>query len=156
MAERSFKNIGTAVTQLQATRPAAQTFPIGIKTPMEFGGNGNPYKMHTSIADQINDNLRNMILTNQGERLGKYDYGANLRQILAEFSTNADVETIAMQSIMSTVEKYMPFVSLDTFEMQNLPSTRNGQAKFQIDIGYSVSRVGANNQKLKIILEVMG
>lgn len=156
MAERSFKNIGTAVTQLQSARPAAQTFPIGIKTPMELGGNGNPYKMHTSIADQINDNLRNLILTNQGERLGKYDYGANLRQILAEFSTNPDVETIAMQSIMATVEKYMPFVSLDTFEMKNLPSTRNAQAKYQIDIGYSVSRVGANNQKLKIILEVMG
>ena len=85
---------------------------------MELGGNGNPYKMHTSIADQINDNLRNMILTNQGERLGKYDYGANLRQILAGFSTNPEVETIVMQSIMATVEKYMPFVSLDTFEIQ--------------------------------------
>ena len=85
MAERSFKNIGTTTTQLQVSRPAAQTFPIGIKTPMEFGGNGNPYKMHTSVPDQINDNLRNMILTNRGERLGKYDYGANLRQILADF-----------------------------------------------------------------------
>lgn len=156
MAERSFKNIGTTVTQLQSTRPATQVFPIGIKTPMELGGNGNPYKMHTSVADQINDNLRNMILTNYGERLGKYDYGANLRQILADFSTNADVETVVMQSIMSTVEKYMPFISLNTFEMQNLPSTRSAQAKFQINIGYSVPKIGANNQKLKIILEVMG
>ena len=156
MAERSFKNIGTMTTQLQVTRPAAQTFPIGIKTPMEFGGNGNPYKMHTSVPDQINDNLRNMIFTSRGERIGKYDYGANLRQILADFATNIDVETLAMQSIMATVEKYMPFISLDTFEMQNIPSTRNAQAKFQIDIGYSVAKIGANNQKLKIILEVMG
>lgn len=156
MAERSFKNIGTTLSQLQTTRPAAQTYPIGIKTPMSLGGNGNPYVMHTSVSEQVNDNLRNMILTNRGERLGKYDYGGNLRQILADFSTNTDVETIAMQSIMSTVEKYMPFVSLDTFEMQNLPSTRNAQAKYQINIGYSVPKIGANNQKLKIILEVMG
>jgi phage baseplate assembly protein W len=123
---------------------------------MSLGGNGNPYVMHTDVAEQVNDNLRNMILTNRGERLGKYDYGGNLRQILADFSTNTDVETIAMQSIMSTVEKYMSFVSLDTFEMQNLPSTRNAQAKYQISIGYSVPKIGANNQKLKIILEVMG
>ena len=121
MAERSFKNIGTTVAQLQTTRPSVQSFPIGIKTPMELNGNGNPYKMHTSVSEQINDNLRNLILTNRGERLGKYDYGANLRQILADFSTNTDVETPAMQSIMSTVEKYMTFITLDTFEMHNLP-----------------------------------
>jgi hypothetical protein len=50
----------------------------------------------------------------------------------------------------------MPFVTLDTFDMQNLPSTRNGQAKFQIMVNYSVPKIGANNQKVKIILEVMG
>lgn len=156
MAERSFKNIGTSITQLQTSRPPVQTFPIGIKTPMELGGNGNPYKMHTTLPEQISDNLRNMILSNHGERLGKYDYGANLQQLLADFANNTDAETAAMQSIMSTVEKYMPFISLDTFEMQYLPSTRNAQAKFQINIGYSVSKIGASNQKLKIILEVIG
>jgi phage baseplate assembly protein W len=95
-------------------------------------------------------------MTNWGERLGLYDYGGNLRQILADYATNTDLETSVMQSIMRTVEKYMPFVTLDTFDMQNLPSTRNGQAKFQIMVNYSVPKIGANNQKVKIILEVMG
>ena len=120
MAERSFKNIGTTTAQLRTLAPAVPVFPIGIKTPMTLGGNGNPYQMHTSVADQVQDNLRNMILTNYGERLGLYDYGGNLRSILAEYTTDTDVETIAMQSIMRTVEKYMPFVTLDTFDMQNL------------------------------------
>jgi phage baseplate assembly protein W len=156
MAERSFKNIGTTVTQLRTATPAVPVFPIGIKTPMSLGGNGNPYQMHTSVAEQVQDNLRNMIMTNWGERLCLYDYGGNLRLILADYATNTDIETTAMQSIMRTVEKYMPFVTLDTFDMQNLPSTRNGQAKFQIMVNYSVPKIGANNQKVKIILEVMG
>jgi phage baseplate assembly protein W len=156
MAERSFKNIGTTVTQLSTTKPTVPVLPVGIKTPMTLGGNGNPYQMHTSVAEQVQDNLRNMIMTNWGERLGLYDYGGNLRQILADYATNTDLETSVMQSIMRTVEKYMPFVTLDTFDMQNLPSTRNGQAKFQIMVNYSVPKIGANNQKVKIILEVMG
>ena len=156
MSERSFKNIGTTVTQLRSATTATPVFPIGIKTPMSLGGNGNPYQMHTSVAEQVQDNLRNMIMTNWGERLGLYDYGGNLRLILADYSTNSDIETTVMQSIMRTVEKYMPFVTLDTFDMQNLPSTRNGQAKFQIIVNYSVPKIGANNQKVKIILEVMG
>ena len=156
MAERSFKNIGTTTGQLKAVTPTLPVYPIGIKTPMSLSGNGNPYQMHTSVDDQVKDNLRNMILTNWGERLGLYDYGANLRDVLADYSTNADLETSIMQSILRTVEKYMPFVTLDTFSMENLPSTRNGQAKIQILINYSVSKIGASNQNVKIILEVMG
>lgn len=156
MAERSFKNIGTTTAQLQTLAPAIPVFSIGIKTPMSLGGNGNPYKMHTSLSEQIQDNLRNLIMTNYGERLGLYDYGGNLRSILAEYTTDVDVQNIAMQSIMRTVEKYMPFVSLDTLDMQNLPSTRNGMAKYQILINYNVPKIGALNQRVKIILEVMG
>lgn len=156
MSERSFKNIGTTTTQLSAVTPAVPVYPIGIKTPMSFGGNGNPYRMHTSLISQIQDNLRNMLMTNYGERVGLYDYGANLRAILAEFTTDQDVETIAMQSIMRTVEKYMPYVSLDTFDMQFLPAERSGQAKYQIIVNFSVPKIGATNQKVKIILEVMG
>lgn len=156
MAERSFKNIGTTTAQLRAFAPATPVFPIGIKTPMALGGNGNPYQMNTSVADQVQDNLRNMILTNYGERLGLYDYGGNLRSILAEYSSSPDVDTVAMQSIMRTVEKYMPFISLDTFDIKNLPSARNGMAKYQILVTYNVPKIGAQNQRVKIILEVMG
>jgi phage baseplate assembly protein W len=155
MAERSFKNIGTTTAQLRAVAPTVSVLPIGIKTPMSFGNNGNPYQMNTSVADQVGDNLRNMILTNYGERLGLYDYGGNLRAILAEYTSNVDSETFVMQSIMRTVEKYMPFITLDTFDLQSLPTTRSGMSKFQIIVSYSVPKIGASNQKVKIILEVM-
>jgi phage baseplate assembly protein W len=156
MAERSFKSIGTTTQQLRQAATSVPVFPIGIKTPMSLGGNGNPYQMNTSVPVQVQDNLRNMIMTNYGERLGLYDYGGNLSAVLSEFTTGADVETVAMQSIMRSVEKYMPFVSLDTFDMQNIPSDRNGYAKYQIIVNYSVPKIGASNQKVKIILEVMG
>ena len=42
------------------------------------------FKMHFNSIDQVHDNLRNLILTNNGDRLGRYNFGANLQPILTE------------------------------------------------------------------------
>jgi phage baseplate assembly protein W len=156
MAERSFKNIGSTVAQIRAANPVFQETPIGIKTPMSFSAKGNPYQMNLNIADQIQDNLKNLLLTQWGERIGLYDYGANLRSVISEFTSINDIETPIMQSIVRAVEKYMPFVSLDTFDMQFLEPKQDGFARYQIIVNYSVPKLNEKNQKVKIILEVMG
>ena len=156
MAERSFKNVGSTVKQIQTASPVQQTFPIGIKTPMSLSTNGNPYTMNTSIAEQIQDNLRNLLLTNWGERIGIYKYGANLRSVLSEMSTTENIDSVVMKLINDAVSSYMPFVSLETFDMKFLPTDQNAQAKYQIIINYSVPKINAKNQKVKIILEALG
>ncbi len=54
--------------------------PIGIKTPLESGD--DIFKMHTNPIRQLTDNLRNLIMTNHGERLGIFDCGANLNSVV--------------------------------------------------------------------------
>lgn len=156
MAERSFKNVGSTVRQIQTASPVPQSLPIGIKTPMSLSTNGNPYTMTMTIADQIQDNLRNLLLTNWGERLGIYKYGANLRSVLAEMSTTENIDSIVMKLINDAVNEYMPFVTLETFDMKFLQSDLNAQAKYQITINYSVPKINVRNQKVKIILEALG
>lgn len=157
MAERSFKNIGTTIEQIRLSAPTVQEIPFGIKTPMSLSAKGNPYTMNTSVTAQIQDNLKNLLLTNWGERVGIYDYGANLRSVLAEYTNNSDVETIVMQSIVRAVDKYMSIVSLDTFDMEFLkPDEKCGLARYQIIVNYSIPKLNEKNQKVKIILEVMG
>ena len=53
--------------------------PIGLRTPLESGD--DIFKMHVDPVKQLSDNFRNLILTNHGERLGMFDYGANLNSI---------------------------------------------------------------------------
>lgn len=156
MAERSFKNVGSTVQQIKSASPAVQTFPIGIKTPMSLNANGNPYTMTTSVEEQIQDNLKNLLLTNWGERLGNYKYGANLRSLLAEASTIENLDGAVMKLITDAVDKIMPFVSLETMDMKFLPSDSKSQAKYQIIVNYSVPKINVRNQKVKIILEAMG
>ena len=156
MAQRSFKNVGSTLKQIQSSAPVEQTFPIGIKTPMSLNANGNPYTMNTSVESQIQDNLRNLLMTNWGERLGIYDYGANLRSLLSEMSNNTNIDNEVMRLINDAVSKFMPFISLETLDMKFLQSDRNSQAKYQIIVNYSVPRINARNQNVKIILEAMG
>ena len=156
MAQRSFKNVGPTLKQIQDAAPVTQTFPIGIKTPMSLSNNGNPYTMNTTIESQIQDNLKNLLMTNWGERLGIYDYGTNLRLLLADMSNDPNLDGEVMKLINNTVSKFMPFIALETFDMKFLPMDTKGQAKYQIIINYSVPKINARNQKVKIILEAIG
>ena len=89
---------------------------IGIKTPLQFGSsNGEIFSMNSTLSDQFADNLKNLILTNHGERLGIYDFGANLRELLTNYSTNEDFESQAIERITVAVNKWMPFISLLDF-----------------------------------------
>ena len=84
----------------------------GIKTPLQLGeGRSGIFQMHFNSVENIDDNLKNLILTNSGERLGNYGYGANLRPLVSELSHARldDFDTIAMESISRAVKKYMPF-----------------------------------------------
>ena len=50
--------------------------PIGIKTPIRLK-KGTLFDMSYEVSDQIADNLRNLLLTNKGERLGNPAFGTD-------------------------------------------------------------------------------
>lgn len=114
----SFKDVGTKGASRNALRTIRpDPLPIGIKTPLELDENGRGvFLMHYSLREQLADNLRNLVLSNHGERLGLYDFGANLRPLLTEWSNKEDFDKEAMRRISAAVSKYMSFVNLLGFE----------------------------------------
>ena len=97
----SFKSVGTKVKTEEEDTAILKKPPIGIKTPLSLDlGRQGLFEMHTDLAKQISDNLRNLILTNHGERLGFYDFGANLRTLVFELgSENADQKAMILSLI---------------------------------------------------------
>ncbi len=92
--------------------------PIGIKTPLEKGtlDSESLFKMHFNIVDQIKDNLKNLIMTQKGERLGFPDYGTRLRAIYSNTSITEDqMAEYASLEIKNAVESFMPNISLLEF-----------------------------------------
>ena len=76
--------------------------------------------MHTEIEDQVQDNLRNLLLTNKGERLGRFNYGGSLRELTYELLGNENYEGIIMARIKEAVDNFLPFVELNSFSSENL------------------------------------
>jgi len=131
--------------------------PISIKTPMRFSENfGDLLEMHMNQFNAIRDNLRNLLLTNYGERLGHYDFGGNLLSIVHELGTE-DGDSKAMALISLAVNKYMPFVNLQGFETSSTPF--EGNPIITIRITYTVPSLdpeGIKPQGLEVILNFDG
>ena len=112
----SFQSVGELDTDIKANESAAEAenLPIGIKTPLQFGTDAGLLQMHKTYPDALADNFRNMIMTNHGERLGHYDFGANLAELVFEIGSE-DGDIKAMQRIARATKKYMPFINLQKF-----------------------------------------
>jgi len=154
----SFKSVGkSTVTVISKAETARVIIPIGIKTPIRYGNTGL-FEMHTDLFDQIRDNLRNLVLTNWGERLGLYDFGANLIELAAERLAFEDYDQEVAVRINHAVEKWMPYVSLQ--EMVPLDTAEDTQARSSVSsvplrrylLTYDVPSINSAKQSLEVIV----
>lgn len=130
---------------------------IGIKTPLQMGTDVNDeiVAMNMTLSEQISDNLRNLILTNWGERLGRFDYGANISPLLSEQDSFESIESTLMENISNAIQKWMPFVnplSL-TYEQPQTNSFNINIIKISID--YSIPIISSEKKNLAITLRVI-
>ena len=156
MAVIEFKSVGERATNAKF-QPVENERPIGIKTPLRFGNeNDGVFAMHFSLENQIQDNFRNLLLTNHGERLGVYDFGANLRELTLEFGKST-FDTEAIIRIRSAVNKFMPFLEPRTFEsLVDSRDSMNGIANVTIRITYDVPRLGITTKQIEVCMSVGG
>lgn len=157
MTQISFKNVGVKGFRQEDVLARNKTaLPIGIKTPVEFDDSGHGlFAMHTDIKEQIADNLRNLVLTNWGERLGNYFFGANLRPILADFSHKENFDEEAMIRINTAISKYMPFITPVAYESSVSRPDNSPLAKVKLILVYSVTSLGITNAQLEVSLFVI-
>jgi len=101
MASFNFKSSGIKVTDRAVAEDTLtkKKRDVGIKTPLTQFQQRQIFDMHDNPIEQLKDNFRNLLLTNAGERLGLYDFGADLSAILFDFSANDKVESEAIDRI---------------------------------------------------------
>lgn len=155
MAIISFKDVGVLSNQNSPgpTRGDNQ-LPIGFKTPLETDDGSSVFKMHYNLADQITDNLRNLILTNHGERLAFYDFGANIRPLLTDFSNKDSFDSEAMTRIKKAVSKFMPFVELIGYEskIDRLENVYTGLIKILIIYKSQLANIGETGLEVTLFI----
>ena len=154
MASFNFKSSGKSSTASINSAISTISSPIGVKTPLQLGDK-DIFAMHYNLADQVHDNLRNLLLTNWGERLGFYYFGANLRELTTEISNIDTFDELAIQRIKDACSSWMPFVNLKNFVSKIDDSSDNKTGVIKITITYSIPQLFIENRALQISLFVI-
>ena len=156
----NFKSSGTRRENRKYNKPIRVIRPIGIKTPMTLGD--DIFVMNTNAITQLSDNLRNLIMTNYGERLGRYEFGTNLKSLVYEYSNLNDFDHIAEKQIVDAVEKFIPQIKIVNVVSQlielNEKNSLNeiGMAKITLRVVYNVPVVNSRNLGLEVDFFVGG
>lgn len=153
--EFDFKSVGVK-TNAPKQPSSIESIPIGIKTPMKLGqGSDGIFQMNFDLVEQIKDNLKNLLLTNHGERVILYDFGANLQPLTLELGSELFDEEVLVR-INTAVNKFMPFVSLDRMEREINHLDNEHLAKIRLRIYYNVPSLRAFNQLVEVSFFVGG
>jgi phage baseplate assembly protein W len=157
----NFKNSGRSVLDVfdetKEKLEEKKKIPYGIKTPLRHGNErAGIFDMNFNIGDQIADNLRNLIQTNHGERLGHFDFGANLRPLSMELMGQEKFESEAMSRIGASVSKYLPFVRLSTMSVSRVPETEENLPQVVITLEYKVPVSDSRQRRLDVIVNLAG
>lgn len=79
---------------------------IGVAFPLD---DINMFKGTETIQEQNKSNLINLLLTQQGERINKPNFGIGLKNLL--FENNVDIDTLKI-TIQQQTAKYIPGIKV--------------------------------------------
>jgi phage baseplate assembly protein W len=149
----SFKSSGTTQAATKANALATTPIAIGIITPLQLG-TSDLLATTTDLGTAMADNLRNLVQTNWGERLGLYAYGANLKPLLSDIVSQDDFDSQAIIRIKNAVQRWMSYVDLEDFTstIDHTGKLTSGIAQVSIVITYNIPSLNVKQKKLKVTL----
>ena len=118
---------------------------IGISLPLNYNSQGFFKKTKTTL-EQTKSNIKNLLMTMKGERLGNPTFGSDLTRILFEPNTE-DLQSKIEESIRSSMDEFLPFVNV--IDIKAIPSDRQPNAlnirlQFSINVDQTVETVSLN------------
>jgi hypothetical protein len=154
-----YKKNGNSLNNLFKKTEYDKTFikpkPLGIKTPLEISPGDDLFKMHYDFDKVIEDNLKNLIMTEPGERLCFPSFGTVLKNILSRTDVE-NVDDLLMQEIRRVINIYYPsplinLISFVSYKDEN-ESNKNNINVIILKINYSMPIV--SNDIKEIIIKL--
>lgn len=118
---------------------------VGIKLPI-VRRDGRLFEQSYTTEDQAISNLKNLILTREGERLMHPLLGTKLQDALFEPNSDVMAERIR-NSIQRAVGYWLPYISITSLNVQAVIATGSDREEHGITISLVVA---LNNQEANI------
>ena len=87
---------------------------IGLELPLTHTQEGY-FKRTKTALEQAKSNIRNLLLTNKGERLGYPTFGTNLLSLVFT-QENTDLEARVEEEIRASMAEFLPFINIVSIE----------------------------------------
>lgn len=106
---------------------------VGIKLPY-YSSNGKVFNVSYTTLDQAKTNLRNLLLTNEGERYMQPLFGCNLRKIVFE-PIDSGISDKMKKIIREKVKYWLPYIEINSLEVviEEDQNYVNFQIQFNLD-----------------------
>ena len=156
----NFKSSGFRRDDRRFVAKKTNVRPIGIVTPLKVGD--DIFKMNTNPVRQLTDNFRNLLMTNHGERLGMFNFGANLNALLFEYSNSPDFNDVVSEAVIDATNRYIPSIAISTVDLvpidvnEKNEANRLGLAKVRLRVEYTIPKFNSPKLGLEIDLTVGG
>ena len=118
---------------------------IGISLPLEYGTKGFFNQTKTTVQ-QIRHNIKNLLLTVKGERLGNPTFGSNLMRVLFE-PDDSDIQSKIEEEIRTSISEWLPFIEIVSIEAKSDLYNKNRvnvSMNFTIDVSQNIETVNLN------------
>jgi phage baseplate assembly protein W len=90
---------------------------IGLGLPMQYDDVNGFFPGHSTTLSQAGSNLRNLLLTNKGERVGQPTFGADLLLVLFEPMSENLLDRLE-ESIKEAISEWLPYISINLLEVE--------------------------------------
>ena len=132
------------------TEKELDSFAYGITLPAKRGETGYFEQAFTSY-DQAKSNLKNLLLTSEGERVMQPEFGVGLQRLLFE-PLDGQLEQKLEEVITTKVNYWLPYITIDTIDVEMTDEMKD-MNRANMSIGF---RVGNQIETQEITFTVQG
>ena len=118
---------------------------IGVGLPLSHNRDGF-FKQTITSLEQTKSNIKNLLLTRRGERLGNPSFGSGLFAVLFE-QEGDDLESKVEETIRSAMSEWLPFVIINNIETKFSTTNKNA---INVSIQFSLNIDTTTSEQLSI------
>ena len=120
---------------------------IGLELPLTYGTNGFFNRTKTAL-EQAKSNIKVLLLTKKGERLGNPRFGSELLSVAFE-QEGTDLENKVEEVIRSAMSEFLPFINIEEIVTAFSPTNKNAAI---VNLKFTLNVDTTNQEELSIDL----
>lgn len=128
---------------------------LGQTLPLNRGTRGY-FQSTTNALENEKSKFINLILTRKGERVSNPDFGCDLWRLLFE-QKDGEIQELAQQYVIEAVQRFMPYLSLQSIEVTNLSTFLNdNNINLYVKYGFTNNPLVSDEVQLQLNTNIAG